>query len=168
MSVEVLEAIHRGVELTQTAGHDIESFAIVLSYTVLRNIRAKVQGNSPEAKVVEKVFRDTFGHHSVTRILDIRQRRLATSWAQADDPDPLNRILDRSEIISPSLRILIMNIDLQFDRLASANTQSTGQSRVNRIKTRIPVAQSAQRATMSYAFLAAEIDEAIAALTTQP
>src|SRR4051794_4384507 len=123
MALEVLQAINSGSNsLTQTAGHDLESFVIVLAYTVLRKLHATVQNKSMEAIVADTLHR-AFGPHSVRRILTIRQTQSATDWVGPDSP--LHSILEKN--LSTALRILLVVIDRELGRIMSANKeQRTG------------------------------------------
>ncbi len=89
--------------MKQTAAHDLESFVLVLAYTVFRKLRMATQGNSTQSALVEKSFKNAFGMHSVTRVLTARKTGYATSWAvdALDKNSPLHDVL--KGVLSPAL-----------------------------------------------------------------
>lgn len=162
VALDVLEAAQPDVDLAQTAEHDIESFAIVFAYAALRKLLMKVQGNCEDAETVGAEFYNAFGHHSLAHILHVRRNRSATKWVLNSHRYPLGRILKRQDCISPALRLLLVDIDLEISRVAFVNDRLEGRLLADTIQGRDTGAQRERREAMSYEFLAARIDEAIA------
>lgn len=158
----MVKALRYDANPKRTTGHDLESWALVLAHTILRKLRATVQYNSADADPVEKVFHSAFGYHSIDGILDIRGNLGATDWARSESLGPILR-----EHIPPALWILILQIDGELDRVRFTNSQVQRRITMEQIPEPEPAAQSERNETLTYEFLVARFDEAVARLTPQ-